>query len=665
MKAINIDHRRKHQAILPSCLAALGLLTAGSDLVAVRLAGAPIVSDTQHVVLGFTASAPFSTNISDSASIGCNSVFGPPNPVEGASYSLGVSGTASLRIAMGADVTFSYDKATVASDAIMPLNVTYTPTSVDSPNISIHVPLTFTVQGCVLSCVPTVLPPFSEVSICDTVSVPCTLDAGPSDFVAPLTGDSPITVPVSSCTVSLSVAGLDVGSADVTGTITLSPVPAGGLGLGGAVAGFSVSGPASASGLPVLEWDTAGTNVPANLHLNNPLPGAADIKVALKPLVHWLATSADLNVVITLSGTLHDLGIGDPSPITLFNGSLGSIYHDVGLDTEVGNGVIAAIGFDPGFAAAIDAGKIPIPLTDPQLEMLDTTTTTPSLGEVDFTFNTDVTPPTTVAAVNPPPTVFGWNNTSVNVSLTAQDNPGGSGVQSLSFGATGAQPIAATTVLGSSQVLNITTPGVTTISFFATDNQNNVEAVKTVVVRIDEIAPTITITQPAATTYTHSSTLTLNYSVIDTGGSGVDTFTATMDGSPTLAGHGLASGQAISLLTELPLGSHTFAVAATDKAANSSSAALTFEIIVTADSIKQDVTQLLGAGMIKNAGIANSLTAKLNAAAAARAKGNCATAANIYNAFINEVQAQTGKGIDPTAAAILIADAQYLIAHCP
>jgi hypothetical protein len=29
------------------------------------------------------------------------------------------------------------------------------------------------------------------------------------------------------------------------------------------------------------------------------------------------------------------------------------------------------------------------------------------------------------------------------------------------------------------------------------------------------------------------------------------------------------------------------------------------------------------------------------------------------------VQAQTGKKITPTAAAVLIMDAQYLIAHCP
>jgi len=40
-------------------------------------------------------------------------------------------------------------------------------------------------------------------------------------------------------------------------------------------------------------------------------------------------------------------------------------------------------------------------------------------------------------------------------------------------------------------------------------------------------------------------------------------------------------------------------------------------------------------------------------------------AATICTSFISEVRAQRGKKIDPTAAQILIADAQYLIAHCP
>jgi hypothetical protein len=89
------------------------------------------------------------------------------------------------------------------------------------------------------------------------------------------------------------------------------------------------------------------------------------------------------------------------------------------------------------------------------------------------------------------------------------------------------------------------------------------------------------------------------------------------------------------------------------------------QLMVTPVSIKGDVTQLLQSGAIKNAGLAGSLLSQLTAAAAAHAAGNCSTAAKIYQAFINELNAQLGKGVDTTATAILITDAQFLIAHCP
>jgi hypothetical protein len=87
--------------------------------------------------------------------------------------------------------------------------------------------------------------------------------------------------------------------------------------------------------------------------------------------------------------------------------------------------------------------------------------------------------------------------------------------------------------------------------------------------------------------------------------------------------------------------------------------------MVTAQSIMADIPQFLDNGSINNNGIANSLLAKLSAAQNARSKGNCKEAANNYQAFINEVSAQSGKHITVTAAAILIGDAQYLITHCP
>ncbi len=189
-------------------------------------------------------------------------------------------------------------------------------------------------------------------------------------------------------------------------------------------------------------------------------------------------------------------------------------------------------------------------------------------------------------------------------------------------------------------------------------------AASTESVFLDTTAPVITINQPVSGNYTHSQTLTLDYSVSDGAGSGVKTFGATLDGSSTLNGHGLQSGQAINLLTELPLGPHTFVVTATDNVGNIGSNTVTFNIIVTAASIQDDVNQFLASGDISKDGIGQSLLAKLRSAAAAEARGNCTAATNVYMAFIHELEAQVGKSITQTAASIMIADAQYLIAHC-
>jgi hypothetical protein len=132
-----------------------------------------------------------------------------------------------------------------------------------------------------------------------------------------------------------------------------------------------------------------------------------------------------------------------------------------------------------------------------------------------------------------------------------------------------------------------------------------------------------------------------------------------------LNGHGLPSGQAINLLLELPLGPHSFSVQSTDNVNNSSIKSVPFSIVVTAESIKDDVNIFTAAGMIKVPGIPTSLLAKLNNAANQRSLGKCDQAANLYQAFIQELEAQSGQGVDPVAAATMIADAQYLIAHCP
>ena len=182
--------------------------------------------------------------------------------------------------------------------------------------------------------------------------------------------------------------------------------------------------------------------------------------------------------------------------------------------------------------------------------------------------------------------------------------------------------------------------------------------------KVDRKAPVIVITQPAATEYTHSDTLVLDYSVTD-GGSGVASVTPRMNGDTMLAGAALPSGRAILLLTALPLGEHTFTVNADDKVGNlSPTRSVTFSIIVTPESMIQAITIFEGLGDIQSA-LAKSLLSKLANAAQKFNSGDCNAAQNLYRAFINEVQAQRGKAITAFAADILITDAEYLIANCP
>jgi len=71
--------------------------------------------------------------------------------------------------------------------------------------------------------------------------------------------------------------------------------------------------------------------------------------------------------------------------------------------------------------------------------------------------------------------------------------------------------------------------------------------------------------------------------------------------------------------------------------------------------------QAIKQGWIKDQGIGISLDAKLNAAQAALARGDNNTAANVLNALLNEVAAQSGKQLSSEAVALLKFNTQYLI----
>jgi len=88
---------------------------------------------------------------------------------------------------------------------------------------------------------------------------------------------------------------------------------------------------------------------------------------------------------------------------------------------------------------------------------------------------------------------------------------------------------------------------------------------------------------------------------------------------------------------------------ATDAAGNTATAAQTITVRITESSLC-----VLTRRLVTKDGVASSLCAKLDNAAAMRDRGNVKAAANILNAYINEVEAQRGKAIGTGDADLLI-----------
>jgi len=114
-------------------------------------------------------------------------------------------------------------------------------------------------------------------------------------------------------------------------------------------------------------------------------------------------------------------------------------------------------------------------------------------------FVSDEIAPTTTAVTAPvaPDGDNGWFRAPVQVSLAATDNPGGTGVAGTSYQIDGGAWVAYTAAIP------VTAQGITTVGYRSTDVLGNVEAVKTLKVKIDSVPP---VTAPEVT----GSTVTLN-----------------------------------------------------------------------------------------------------------------------------------------------------------
>jgi hypothetical protein len=191
------------------------------------------------------------------------------------------------------------------------------------------------------------------------------------------------------------------------------------------------------------------------------------------------------------------IGIGcDNKTLVLFtvdviNGSSGMTVGEV-ADLLIGDyGVCNALNMDGG-------GSVTLTMVDPATG-IGSNVNSPSdnypIGRANASglaiyAAKDLQAPVTTAKVTPAPNASGWNNSNVVVDLNATDNPGGM-VKQIEYYLTGAQPAGTRVVAGNTASFSITTEGVTTDHFFATDVAGNVESTELLPVKIDKTPPAI------------------------------------------------------------------------------------------------------------------------------------------------------------------------------
>jgi hypothetical protein len=195
-----------------------------------------------------------------------------------------------------------------------------------------------------------------------------------------------------------------------------------------------------------------------------------------------------------------------------------------------------------------------------------------------------------------------------------------------------------------------------TLKFYSVDKVGNIEAEQSLSVNVDKTPPSVQVVTEQAT-YTRVTPFVVHYSAADPyPGSGIAAMSAILDGVSVLP------EQTVDLFWK-NLGTYTVIATADDVAGWRTVNQAPFQLVANTQSLLATVAKLCTMKEIGKAGLCNSLTQKLEASLRQQQAGNIGAAANQLDAFIHEVEAQTGKGITERASNILLMDAQYSKAH--
>lgn len=189
-------------------------------------------------------------------------------------------------------------------------------------------------------------------------------------------------------------------------------------------------------------------------------------------------------------------------------------------------------------------------------------------ASTSVTINIDKTPPATSITLTGELGQNGWYKSDVQVTLTATDNQGGSGIAKTEYSLDNE----VTWNLYSSPFI-VSSEGINNIKYKSTDKADNLENINPLEIKIDKTAPQITINTPAdGALYSLNQTVLANWSVVDPV-SGVAT-TTPPNGSP---------------IDTASIGVKTFSVSATDNAGNQADQTVTYFVHYVCGGILQPI----------------------------------------------------------------------------
>ncbi|MEU5942753.1 ThuA domain-containing protein [Micromonospora sp. NPDC047548] len=228
----------------------------------------------------------------------------------------------------------------------------------------------------------------------------------------------------------------------------------------------------------------------------------------------------------------------------------------------------------------------------------------------------DATAPVSSAAFAPA-NDDGWHAGTVPVLLTSTD--AGSGVKLLEWSLDGGAWTAYTAPV------EVTGDGAHELLYRATDAAGTVETLKSAVLRIDGVKPTLLVSGIAdGQLYGDSQDVRISWQAVDPT-SGIKVTTGVLDGRAY-------ANNTLQAMYELPLGLHELTVTATDKAGNSTTSTVRFFVTTSFRDLQNLLDRFKATGRL-SAKAHQQLSNKLGAARTAEAAGNDAKAIKLLGEF--------------------------------